>query len=41
MKGHKRRRGRSGIIGLIRLIALPILLHSFLPQRTLVPVPNS
>ena len=39
MTRHKRRRGRSGIIELILLIALPILLHMLLPIRTLVPVP--
>ncbi len=39
MTRHKRRRGRSGIIELILLIALPILLHMLLPIRRLVPVP--
>ncbi|MGD8813351.1 MAG: isoprenylcysteine carboxylmethyltransferase family protein [Anaerolineales bacterium] len=39
MTAHKRRRGRSGIIELVLLIALPILLHFLLPLRTLVPSP--
>ncbi|HEY69182.1 MAG TPA: isoprenylcysteine carboxylmethyltransferase family protein [Anaerolineae bacterium] len=39
MTRHRRRRGRSGIIELILLIALPILQKIFLPIRTLIPVP--